>query len=126
MYTLNARFVNSDEWDDPGEPRLGFSLRANKLTQSEFNRNHNLHWGRLVNPEDVKVEWHGELCLTEESFRLLTAGPVPSAEEIEFVIEILDRIGAPALDRVELLLESAGHWNSVDRNDFCRCANSVF
>lgn len=45
---------------------------------------------------------------------------VPSVEEVDFVIEILDRIGAPSLDEIERLLESAGHWNSIDRNDFCR------
>ena len=26
----------------------------------EFNRNHNLHWGRLVSPDDVKIEWHSK------------------------------------------------------------------
>lgn len=45
---------------------------------------------------------------------------VPTAEEVDFVLEILDRIAAPALDKIELLLESAGHWDSVTRNDFCR------
>lgn len=35
-------------------------LMSEKLNvRIEFNRNHNLHWGRLMNPEDVKVEWHG-------------------------------------------------------------------
>ncbi|GJE87739.1 proteasome-substrate-size regulator, mid region domain-containing protein [Phanerochaete sordida] len=91
VYPTNARFVNSDEWDDP-----------------EFDRNHNLHWGRLMSPEDVKLEWH-----------------VPSTEEIDFIIEILDRIGAPSLDKLEQLLDSAGHWDSINRNDFCRYLHSV-
>ena len=45
---------------------------------------------------------------------------VPNHEEIEFVLEILDKIAAPALDKVEALLETAGKWDSVARNDFCR------
>ena len=48
---------------------------------------------------------------------------MPTEEEIEFVLEILDRIAAPALDKIELLLESAGRWDSVARNDFCRQVN---
>lgn len=56
------------------------------------------------------------------SFQVSLSAPVPSAEEIDFVIEVLERIGAPALDKVEKLLESAGHWNNVARNDFCRYA----
>lgn len=46
--------------------------------------------------------------------------PAPSPEEIEFILEILDRIAALALDNIEHLLESAGHWDNVARNDFCR------
>jgi hypothetical protein len=45
---------------------------------------------------------------------------VPSAEEIEFVLEIMEKIASPALDRIEQLLDSAGRWDSVGRNDFCR------
>ena len=45
---------------------------------------------------------------------------VPSKEEIEFVLEIMDKIASPALDRIEQLLDSAGRWDSVARNDFCR------
>ncbi len=45
---------------------------------------------------------------------------VPNHDEIEFVLEILDKIAAPALDKVEKLLETAGKWDSVARNDFCR------
>ena len=47
---------------------------------------------------------------------------MPSAEEVEFVLEILDKIASPALDKIEGLLDSAGRWDSIARNDFCRCA----
>lgn len=45
---------------------------------------------------------------------------VPSPEEVDFVLEILDRVANPALDKLEELLSTAGHWDNVARNDFCR------
>jgi proteasome activator subunit 4 len=45
---------------------------------------------------------------------------VPSEDEISFVLEILDDIAAPILDKVEALLESTATWDNVARNDFCR------
>ncbi|KAG6866845.1 hypothetical protein C0991_008781 [Blastosporella zonata] len=85
-YPTNSRFVNSNEWDDPA-----------------FNKDHNIHWGRLYTPEDVVIEWH-----------------VPTGDEIAFVLEILDNVFLPAMDKVETLLESTSRWDNVDRNDFCR------
>ncbi|KAH9487094.1 Proteasome activator complex subunit 4 [Psilocybe cubensis] len=85
-YPLNARFVNTKEWED-----------------SNFNKNHSVHWGRLYEPQDVVIEWH-----------------VPNDDEIAFVLEIIDRIGQPALKLVESLLETSGNWDNVARNDFCR------
>ncbi|KAG6828604.1 hypothetical protein H0H92_007299 [Tricholoma furcatifolium] len=85
-YPINSRFVNSSEWDDPG-----------------FNKDHNIHWGRLYSPEDVEIEWH-----------------VPNDDEIAFVLEILDKVFKPTMDKVEILLESTSTWDSADRNDFCR------
>lgn len=49
---------------------------------------------------------------------------VPSDPEIDFVIEILDKVVDPALDKVELLL-SSNEWDGVARNDFCRCVQNV-
>ncbi|KAF7320019.1 hypothetical protein MKEN_00785900 [Mycena kentingensis (nom. inval.)] len=60
-------------------------------------------WGRFYKPEDVSVEWH-----------------VPSEPEIEFVLDILDRIETPALDKVEQLLATTSRWGPIERNDFCR------
>ncbi|KAI0343973.1 ARM repeat-containing protein [Trametopsis cervina] len=91
VYPVNGRFVNTEEWNDP-----------------EFDKVHQLHWGRFYEAEDVKIEWH-----------------VPSSEEIDFVLEILDKIAAPALDKIEELLDSAGRWDSVSRNDFCRFLHPV-
>ncbi|KAJ7071512.1 hypothetical protein C8F01DRAFT_1110832 [Mycena amicta] len=63
----------------------------------------NAHWGRFYEGKDVVIEWH-----------------VPSADEIDFVLEIIDRIGTPALDKVEELLATTATWDSAARNDFCR------
>ncbi|KAH9081608.1 hypothetical protein EDB83DRAFT_2512470 [Lactarius deliciosus] len=41
VYPLNARFVNTDEWNS-----------------EDFDRDHNSHWGRVHKAEDVKIEWH--------------------------------------------------------------------
>ncbi|KAF8559342.1 hypothetical protein OG21DRAFT_1402974 [Imleria badia] len=86
VYPINNHFVNSDPWIDP-----------------DFNKAHSTQWGHLVEPKDVKIEWH-----------------VPNAEEIDFVLQILDRIASPTLDKLEALASSSDGWDSVDRNDFCR------
>ncbi|KAI0322307.1 hypothetical protein OF83DRAFT_1161297 [Amylostereum chailletii] len=86
IYPINSRFVNASDWDSP-----------------EFEKDHNLYWGKLYKPEEVKIEWH-----------------VPSEDEITFIFEILESLVSPALDKIERLLETAGTWDSVARNDFCR------
>ncbi|KAF8274047.1 hypothetical protein EI94DRAFT_1714621 [Lactarius quietus] len=86
IYPLNARFVNTDEWNS-----------------EDFDKDHNSHWGRTHKVEDVKIEWH-----------------VPSNDEISFILEILNHIVSPALDKLETLLPSASSWGGVARNDFCR------
>ena len=45
---------------------------------------------------------------------------VPSDEEISFILEILNSIVSPALDKLEVLLPTASSWDGVARNDFCR------
>ncbi|KAG1757297.1 hypothetical protein EDB19DRAFT_1924203 [Suillus lakei] len=71
--------------------------------QPEFGESHSTQWGRLYEAKDVKVEWH-----------------VPSTEEVQFILDILDRVAAPALDKIETLARSTEHWDEVVRNDFCR------
>ncbi|KIK71342.1 hypothetical protein GYMLUDRAFT_33493 [Collybiopsis luxurians FD-317 M1] len=86
VYPCNSRFVNTSEWND-----------------SEFDRDHNLQWGKFYKPQDVQVDWH-----------------VPSDLEIEFVLQILDEVATPTLTKIEQLLERVATWDSADRNDFCR------
>lgn len=40
-------------------------------------------------------------------------------DEIGLVLEILDKIAGPALDKVEFLLGQE-NWDNIARNDFCR------
>lgn len=72
----------------------------------DFDRDHNLRWGAFYEPQNVNIEWH-----------------VPSDDEIAFVLQILDEVFSPAMERVEALLEVANAWDSVNRNDFCRYLN---
>ncbi|CAA7258771.1 unnamed protein product [Cyclocybe aegerita] len=68
-----------------------------------FRKTHNTQWGRLYEPQDVVVEWH-----------------VPVDEEIAMVLDIIEQIAKPALQKVSTLVETSGTWNNVARNDFCR------
>lgn len=45
---------------------------------------------------------------------------VPSSGEVEFALEILDKIASPALSKIGALAKTADHWDEVARNDFCR------
>ncbi|VDB99350.1 unnamed protein product [Peniophora sp. CBMAI 1063] len=63
----------------------------------------NEQWGRLYKCEDVVVNWH-----------------TPSEDEVDMVLEILNKLVQPALDRVEDLISNAQTWTNVERNDFCR------
>ncbi|KAJ7596682.1 hypothetical protein C8J56DRAFT_918063 [Mycena floridula] len=78
-------------------------VNTNEWNDPEFARDHNLTWGKLYEPKDVTIEWH-----------------TPGDEEIGFILQTMDQILTPALDRVESLLETSQKWDSVDRNDFCR------
>ncbi|KAL4243149.1 BLM10 family protein [Abortiporus biennis] len=78
-------------------------VNADLWDDPDFNHRHNEYWGQLYEAQDVKVEWH-----------------TPSEPEIDFVLEILDRIGTPSLDIIEKLLQTPEKWDNVDRNDFCR------
>lgn len=101
---------------------MSFVLVAHgKFLFSDFDKAHSTQWGQLVEPKDVKIEWHGKLTLPCQLFQKLTWNTsVPNAEEVDFVLQILDRIASPTLDKVEALVNSSDRWDSVSRNDFCR------
>ncbi|KIJ68675.1 hypothetical protein HYDPIDRAFT_106916 [Hydnomerulius pinastri MD-312] len=84
-------------------PTNNHFVNDDQWAESDFNNSHSTQWGRLYEAKDINIEWH-----------------VPNAEEIKFVLEILDRVASPALDKIEELANSSGSWDSVARNDFCR------
>ncbi|KAJ3807112.1 hypothetical protein F5876DRAFT_90743 [Lentinula aff. lateritia] len=91
VYPHDSRFVNASEWND-----------------AEFERDHNLQWGKFYKPQDVEIEWH-----------------IPSEPEIDFVLQILDEVATPTLARIGQLLVRVPSWDNADRNDFCRFVQVV-
>lgn len=86
---------------------------------TDFDQTHLKYWGSLYEPQDAEIEWHGESYASCRDNRLILY-LVPSKEEIEFALEILDKIASPALSKIEVLAKTADHWDEVARNDFCR------
>ncbi|KAI0034963.1 hypothetical protein K488DRAFT_83562 [Vararia minispora EC-137] len=70
-------------------PFYGRFVNSEEWDSPEFNSDHNVHWGRSHKFQDVKIEWH-----------------TPSDQEIAFILEILDKLVAPALDKIEKLLDT--------------------
>ncbi|KAG1826229.1 uncharacterized protein BJ212DRAFT_1444172 [Suillus subaureus] len=78
-YPIENKFVNPEQWND-----------------EEFQRNHHLYWGKLFEPDEVKITWH-----------------VPSAEEIDFSLQLFRELVEPAMTRLDLLLETCNHLSFV-------------
>ncbi|KAG6381418.1 armadillo-type protein [Boletus reticuloceps] len=78
-------------------------VNSNQWADPDFNKAHAIQWGHLVEPRDAKIEWH-----------------VPNVEEVDFVLQILDHIASPTLDKLDALVNSSDRWDGVARNDFCR------
>ncbi|KAA1468528.1 hypothetical protein DENSPDRAFT_833844 [Dentipellis sp. KUC8613] len=78
-------------------------VNADKWNSSEFDNDHNSYWGHMYEAHEVKIDWH-----------------IPSDEEIAFVLDILDTVVSPALDKVDALLQTANTWDNIAQNDFCR------
>ncbi|CCM01635.1 uncharacterized protein FIBRA_03696 [Fibroporia radiculosa] len=92
LYTLTSIYPINSRFVD-----------ADEWNNPDFDQDHIAHWGRLYEPHDVKIEWH-----------------VPTDDEIHFVMEILDKVAAPALDMIEASIGTADRWDNIARNDFCR------
>ncbi|KIY51336.1 hypothetical protein FISHEDRAFT_37321 [Fistulina hepatica ATCC 64428] len=92
VYTLSAVY--------PDNPRY---INTKDWGSEAFSKGHDAWWGHLYTAEEVDIEWHQ-----------------PTAPEIDFILEILDTIITPALDKVDALLDNVTSWDSSNRNDFCR------
>ncbi|GAA6008845.1 hypothetical protein JCM10207_001745 [Rhodosporidiobolus poonsookiae] len=88
------------------------SVNAEEWNSEAFGKRSHETWGRTYEVKDVKVEWH-----------------VATAEEIDFVLELLRDIVVPALDRLDQLLAESQQDGKVKTmewvNDFCRFCNVV-
>ncbi|KAF5337321.1 hypothetical protein D9611_003207 [Ephemerocybe angulata] len=97
---LISRILDALHSTYPLDTRL---VNPSEWNDPKFMANHNLYWGKMYEPKDVVIDWH-----------------VASNEDIDFILEILDRIEKPALDVIESLLDKTANWDNVSRNDFCR------
>ncbi len=56
-YPLEDKFVNHDEWNSEGKPRLyGYAILPDLY--SDFRFDHYKYWGKLYTAEDVTVCMH--------------------------------------------------------------------
>ncbi|EPQ60969.1 hypothetical protein GLOTRDRAFT_135553 [Gloeophyllum trabeum ATCC 11539] len=102
-YPLENRFVNPDEWESEGGPSVQEHRHEDEAGFADFRANHIRYWGKLYKPEEVKISWH-----------------VPSAEEIDFALEIFKDLVEPTLDQLYRLLDKDVSRDAIWRNDFCR------
>ena len=65
IYPLNSRFVNTEEWNDPGQ--LYLMMFCLTYIIAEFSKQHAVYWGRLYEAQDVVIEWHGKLFFAVKS-----------------------------------------------------------
>jgi hypothetical protein len=75
---------------------------------AEYKKRSHQHWGQLYAATDIKIDWH-----------------VPTEPEVDFVMEILHEIVAPALDELDKLVDVATPLSKEWRNDFNRHTNLV-
>lgn len=63
VYPINSRFVNPETWEDPGM-YIYLMVRRARQFLPDFERSHNLYWGKLYEAQDVKIQWHGNSILS--------------------------------------------------------------
>ncbi|KAJ1028660.1 hypothetical protein NDA16_001826 [Ustilago loliicola] len=68
-----------------------------------FEKRSHLFWGKMYEEKSIKINWH-----------------IPSDEEIDMAIELIDRVVVPALDKVEALQADGLSRDKAWSNDFCR------
>ncbi|KAH7104315.1 ARM repeat-containing protein [Auriculariales sp. MPI-PUGE-AT-0066] len=78
-------------------------VNSDEWEDPEFDVEHYKHWGKTYEAKDVDIEWH-----------------VASGPEIEFVIELLEKVVAPAMDVIDKLLKEGPAAHPFWDNDFCR------
>jgi len=97
---LVQRLITSLVGIYPGEQR---AWSPEQWDSAEMQARSHLQWGQMCLAKDANLSWH-----------------VPSAEEIDFALEILAQVGGQALDTVERLQQPDATRDKVWSNDFCR------
>ncbi|KAF8682453.1 hypothetical protein RHS04_02581 [Rhizoctonia solani] len=70
----------------------------------DMNQTHNRKWGTVMEAKDAVLDWH-----------------VPSSEEIDFAIEILDQVVDPSIEIFNGAIDAPdSQRDGVWRNDLCR------
>ncbi|KAG8722752.1 hypothetical protein FRC08_010362 [Ceratobasidium sp. 394] len=85
-------------------PLHSYFLNTEDWYDSEMERAHNRKWGTVLEAKDAILEWH-----------------VPSAAEIDFVIQILEEVVEPSLQVFNGAIDAPdSQRDGVWRNDLCR------
>ncbi|WFD32792.1 Proteasome activator BLM10 [Malassezia sp. CBS 17886] len=84
----------------PAEQRF---VNADVWASAEFQRAAHEHWGTMYAFPHVRVQWH-----------------VPCSEELDMLVQIVDRVATPALAALDDLLRGDVRHDGVWQNDFCR------
>lgn len=80
------------------------SLNPDEWAQASTDRSSHRKWGKFYEGHEVKVEWH-----------------VPTPEEVELALSLLENLTMPALAIVENLIQvRSSDRDKIWRNDFCR------
>ena len=83
-------------------------VNTDEWNDPDFDAEHYKYWGRTYEAKDVKIEWH-----------------LASEPEIDFVIELLEKIVSPAMDHIDKLLAEGPSAHAYWDNDFCRYMHMV-
>lgn len=86
-----------------------YPLEWSPFNPDEWNdpsvqKNAHMHWGKLYEAKDVKLTWH-----------------LPSNEEIDFAMEVVDMIANPVLQELDEMQKiESDRRDKIWSNDFCR------
>ncbi|KAJ1310179.1 hypothetical protein OPQ81_006923 [Rhizoctonia solani] len=85
-------------------PLHSYFLNFDEWYSLEMEQAHNRKWGTVMEAKDVTLEWH-----------------VPSSEEIDFAIEILDQVVGPCIEAFNGAIDAHdSQRDGVWRNNLCR------
>ncbi|CEL52206.1 Proteasome activator complex subunit 4 OS=Xenopus laevis GN=psme4 PE=2 SV=1 [Rhizoctonia solani AG-1 IB] len=90
-------------------PLHSYFLNFNEWHDPEMDQTHNRKWGTVMEAKDIVLDWH-----------------VPSTEEIDFAIQILDQVVEPSMDVFDgAINEPDSQRDGVWRNNLCRHLHAI-